>query len=306
MMDKIIALDVGGSSVKCALFSKTGTIEDRWGVPTNKGAQNSTLFEDIAKSIKLRNIDLDKIKGIGIGVPGPVVGDTVYGAVNLGLDKTDVKKALEEALGKTVPIYVENDANCAAYGEFFTLDNASSLALLTLGTGIGGGIILNQAIYRGINGSAGEIGHMNTGDEDALTCNCGLSGCLETYASATGIKRHFLRARNQGIKTKLNQSEINAKMIFDAAKAGDSLALKIIDKAAYHLAKGIANMNVILDLDVVLVGGGLSLSGAFFTEKIKTYFQDLAFTPLKGLEIKTANLGNDAGIYGAYQVVKHA
>ena len=305
-MKEIIALDVGGSTVKCAHFTTEGILKDKWLVTSSKTEAGMQIFSDIAKSLKKRDIDLENIKGIGIGVPGPVLDTTVYEAVNLGWGTLDVKEALVKALGQEVPVYVENDANIAAYGEYFTIKDADSLALLTLGTGIGDGIILNGKIYRGVNGSAGEIGHMKMAGADGLLCNCGLKGCLETFASATGVTRHTKKFIEAGMNSSLNPAHINAKMVFDAAKAGDAVALKVVDQAAYYLAHAIANMNVILDLDNVLIGGGLSEAGLFLIDKIKAYYQDVAFKPLRGLDIKKASLGNDAGIYGAFRVVQHA
>lgn len=305
-MKEIIALDVGGSSVKCAHFKIDGTLKDKWVVSSQQDDGGMAIFSAIAESIRKRKINLSNLKGIGIGVPGPVLNTTVFEAVNLGWGTLDVKKALNKALGQDVPVYVENDASIAAFGEYFTVKNAASLVLLTLGTGIGGGIVLNGRIYRGMNGSAGEIGHMKMAAQDVLKCNCGLHGCLETFASATGVSRHHRRLLEEGMKSQLKKGHTNAKMIFEAAKKGDKPSLMVVDQAAYYLAYAIANMNVILDLDMVLIGGGLSEAGAFLIDKIKANYQRMAFKPLRHLSIKKATLGNDAGIYGAFRVVQHA
>ncbi len=301
-MTTILAYDIGGTTIKCGLFDQAGTLLKQWSLKTNRKAQGSGILKDLATDIKAHVKPADLI-GIGIGVPGPVLGTTVSKAVNLGWQNVDVKAELERLLGFNTTIFVENDADVAAYGEFAMHQSSMrSMALLTLGTGIGGGIILNGDILRGTHGVGGEVGHFVMGE--GLACNCGQNGCLETFSSATGVSRHTEKFINEGVPSTLKPDQLNAKLIFEAAKQGDQAALKSVDQAAVYLAQAIGYVNTALDLERVLIGGGLAEAGDFLLDKIRTHYRHHVFPLIKDLPIEKATLGNDAGIYGCAWVVK--
>ncbi len=304
-MKKILAFDVGGTSIKCALYDAHGALLEKWQIKTDKKDCGMRIFKDIAASIRRKLPQLDQIQGIGIGVPGPVTGTFVETAVNLGWKKNDVAKALQDALGEAIPVFVENDADVAAYGEFMAHKKSlASMALLTLGTGIGGGVILDKTIHRGANGVGGEFGHFKMA-ETGNRCNCGNTGCLETFASATAVVHETMRKLKSGTPSTLSLDNINAKIIFEAAQAGDDLALAMVDKAAYYLGRAIGLINTALDLELVLIGGGLSDAGDFFIDKIRKHYRENTFHVVKALPIERAVLGNDAGIHGCMEVVRN-
>ncbi len=302
-MKKILALDIGGTTVKSAIFDAEGTLLVQWFFDTDLSGDGTKVFDDIIREMKDKSLDPGSLLGIGIGVPGTGLNNVIY-AVNLGWKDMPVEKELRKRLESDVPIFVENDANIAALGEFGQMDaTIRHMALVTLGTGIGGGIIIDGKIVRGSKGSGGEIGHLKM-TEDGLACNCGLSGCLETIASATGLVRHTLKRIEAGEKSDVDTKNLTAKDVMEAAEAGDPVALSVVNEAAYQLARAFAHLNALVDLEEILLGGGVAKAGAFFFEKIRTYYRDVAFTPVKMTTIKGAKLGNDAGIYGAMEVVR--
>ncbi len=306
-MKKILAFDIGGTSIKSALFDETGQLLKKWSFDTPVGDHEEAIFEAIASEIDKQNISKDDILGIGVGTPGPVKGTTVYGAVNLGWDTLNVKVHLEKALGYKVPVFLGNDANIAALGEYSKRpENIASMLFVTLGTGVGGGIVLDGKMHEGANGSAAEIGHMQM-INDGILCNCGLSGCLETLTSATAVTRLMKEALHRGEESSIKDIEyVNAKTVFDHAKNGDDVALSVVDYVAKMLGKGLARINAVIDVPLILIGGGLSNAGEYLLEKVRTHYDTYAFKGVKDTEIKLAELGNDAGIYGAlYRVMQN-
>jgi len=305
-MNKVIyAVDVGGTTIKLARFKSGGALEETFEIRTDRSDKGANVFRDLAKAITVRTPDLSSIEGIGVGVPGPVKDTTVFNAVNVGWGTLDVKVKMGEALGKDIPIYVENDANLAALGEYYTHKNISSMVLIALGTGIGGGIITNGTIWTGSNAAAGELGHMKL-RTSGNKCACGNIGCFETFSSAKAIRRKAQEQMSKGRDTVMKKADrISAKTVFDAAKMGDELALEIIDKASYYIARAIQIVTVTVDPDVVYIGGGLSKAGRFFIDKIEAHFKRLAFPNVKATPIKQATLVEKANIYGGYALVKH-
>ncbi len=304
-MKYIIAFDIGGTAIKCALFDEAGPLLKKWSIDTPKEKEEA-IFNALAEEINALDLTNDDIVGIGIGVPGPVKGTTVHGAVNLGWDILNVKTHLEKALGYKVPVYVGNDANIAALGEYSKRpENISSMLFVTLGTGVGGGIVLDGKMHEGSNGSAAEIGHMQM-ISDGVKCNCGLYGCLETLTSATAVTRLMKDALKRGEESSIKDIDyVNAKTVFDHAKNGDEVALKVVDYVAKMLGIGLARINAILDMPLILIGGGLSAAGEFLFEKVSAHYDAHAFSGVKDAAIKPAELGNDAGIYGASYMVKN-
>lgn len=300
-MDVYLGIDIGGTTIKCGLFKASGPLIKKWDIPTRKDFDGMFIINDIETTIG-ENVELTKLKGIGFGVPGPVDSDLVIEAVNLGWKEPVDLVKIFKAKFPHIEVSVANDANVAALGELYARpDSYASMVFMTLGTGVGGGVILNEKIIEGAHGTGGEIGHMLI-EADGRTCNCGNQGCLETYASATGIvataKELYMEP------TMLNLEELSAKVIFDAAKKNDTVALDVVNLTALYLARACANIASVIDPDAFIIGGGVSKAGMFLVDKIQKNYKEIAFSNSKNAHFELAVLGNNAGIYGAYQAVK--
>lgn len=313
-MKKIIGIDLGGTTVKMGLFLENGELLHSWFIETDTTDDGKNIISDIATSIeqvlKEQNVDFNDILGAGIGAPGPVTNDgVIHGAVNLGWSEMNLAGALQKLIN--VPVYATNDANSAALGELWqgSAKGYLNMIFVTLGTGVGGGVIIDGNIVNGAHGGGGEVGHMPLILEDGEQCNCGRRGCLETVTSATGIVRETKKALiiyNE--KTLLsNNDKLTARDIFDAAKAGDQFAITMVDKYSYYLGIGLAQMAAVTNPDVIIIGGGVSKAGTFLLDNVKKHFLGSVFPPIKDVQFKIAELENDAGIYGAaYLVVNNA
>lgn len=306
-------VDVGGTTVKIGCFDKEGHLISKWEIPTRKESQGKYILPDVAESLKERmemdGIELENVQGIGIGVPGPVLANgTVERCVNLGWGHTDMKGILRQYF-PGVDIEAGNDANVAALGEVWrgAGRGKKNAVMITLGTGVGGGVVIDGKIVSGVHGMGGEIGHIHIRDEDQDTCNCGGHGCLEQTASATGLVREakrLLAANPENTSSMLEYGEkLEAKDIVACAVQGDELALKAIDTMSFYLGRALASIAMVVDPEVFIIGGGVSRAGKFLNDKIEKYYYEYA--PLTGSksEIVTALLGNDAGIYGAAKMV---
>ena len=303
-------IDVGGTSVKCGLFRTDGTLLEKWEIPTRTENNGEEILSDIAKTIdaKIQEKGLDKadIDGVGIGLPGPVNDNgEIACAVNLYWGYKHVSKELGELTGLVAK--AGNDANVAALGEAWkgAAEGAANVALLTLGTGVGGGIILNNKIVSGTNGAGGEVGHMPVNIHETEACNCGNKGCLEQYASATGIvrvaKQELAAAEEDSV---LRSAEpLTAKDVLDAFKAGDVLGVRIMEKVGEILGAAIGTISCVVDPEAVVIGGGVSKAGQPLIDVIQKYYKMHSFRPSKHTPIVLATLGNDAGIYGAARMV---
>ncbi len=305
MAKYVFGVDIGGTTVKIGLFSTEGELLDKWEITTRTDDGGAYILSDIAASIdnKLTEKEITKedVKGVGMGVPGPVKEDgTVIKCVNLGWGIFNAANELSELTG--LPVKVGNDANMAALGEYWQGGGKEydNVVMVTLGTGVGGGIILNGKMLAGVNGAGGEIGHMTIDLNEQDACNCGKKGCLEQYASATGIVRLANRALQATDKpSRLREVKyISAKEIFDAAKNGDDLALDLIEEHGRRLGYALANVACVVDPEVFVIGGGVSKAGDILITTTKKYFQEYAFHACRNTEFKLATLGNDAGMYG--------
>ena len=250
---------------------------------------------------------MEDVKGVGVGVPGPVMKDgTVNGCVNLGWGVFNIERAFADSF-HGVPCKAGNDANVAALGEYFKGGGRgySDMLMVTLGTGVGGGVILDGKIVAGATGGAGEIGHMPVAPGNTEVCNCGKNDCLELVASATGIVREAKKAmKNTDIPTPLrDMSDITAKDVIDLAKTGDALALSVMDIMGDALARAIANVACTVNMEAVVIGGGVSKAGAFLLDFIEEKFKKVVFRPCGNVKFIMAELGNDGGIYGAAALV---
>ncbi|MBW8348111.1 ROK family glucokinase [Bacillus sp. IITD106] len=309
----LVGIDIGGTSVKLAFLTEEGDIVHKWEIPTNIANNGSSIIPDIGEAVHNKlaelNVPHEKLKSAGVGAPGPIDQElgVMFEAVNLGWpDNFPLKNLMQEAVG--VPVAIENDANAAALGEMWkgAGKGAKDLIAITLGTGVGGGVIVNGDIVHGAKGAAGEIGHITAVPRGGYMCNCGKQGCLETVASATGIVRTAkgLLSEYEGdspLKELLkNNGDITAKDIFDAAQAGDELALRTVDTLADHLGLALANIGSTFNPSKIVIGGGVSKAGDFLLGKIEEFFKKYAFKPVgDSTEIVLAQLGNDAGIAGA-------
>ena len=310
MANHVFGVDVGGTTVKLGLFDLDGNVIDKWEIPTRTENGGKEILPDIAKSIrekmKEKELAAQDVAGVGVGVPGPVDGNgIVHKAVNLGWEQFDLKKELTGLLGG-MRVEGGNDANVAALGEMWKGGGQGyrNLVAVTLGTGVGGGIIINGEIMTGSNGAGGEIGHIHVEDNETERCGCGNLGCLEEYASATGIVRLANRTLAASDKESvLRSGEVSAKAVFDAVKAGDELAVETARKFGEYLGKGLGVIAGILDPEIIVIGGGVSKAGEVLFEYIKPPFERTAFQGCRNTIFARATLGNDAGIYGAAKMV---
>ena len=316
MESMILGIDVGGTSIKIGFVSENGDVFDKWEIPTNTNENGKHIVHDIWTSIekKLKQHQMKKsiLLGIGVGAPGFIDAKTgvVYRAVNIGWQDFELASQFKELSG--LPVYIANDANVAVLGENWkgAGNQANNLIAVTLGTGVGGGIIANGSVLDGENGTAGEIGHI-TVDPNGYLCNCGRKGCLETITSATGIVRQAMDLIDENPTSDLavyygEAGSISAKDVFDLASKGDSLCDQVIDHTANVLGLVIANTATIINPSKVLIGGGVSQAGDQLILRIEKYFKEYALERISDIcEVKVAELGNDAGMIGAAYLVKH-
>ena len=305
----IFAADIGGTTIKLGLFTTEGGIMDKWEIPTRTEDNGGHILEDIAEAIAKEMKDMklskDDIIGIGVGAPGPVDKDgVIHKAVNLGWGTLNISKELEKLTG--IPVKAGNDANVAALGEMWKGggEGYNDLVVATLGTGVGGGVIIGGKIVTGCMGAGGEIGHLHIEDDEDESCGCGNKGCLEQYASATGIVRLAKRKlASSDADSVLRTDEINAKTVFDAVKAGDALAIEVAEEFGKYLGKGFAAIAAVTNPEVFVIGGGVSKAGRVIIDYVQKYYKQYAFHASRDAEFVLATLGNDAGIYGAAKLV---
>ena len=313
MGKKCIGVDIGGTSVKIGLFETTGELLDKWEVKTRKEENGKYILRDVAESIRAkvaeRGLDLKRdIAGAGLGVPGPVMPDgSVEVCVNLGWHNVNPQEELS-ALLDNIPVRSGNDANVAALGEMWQGGGKgySDIIMITLGPGVGGGVILDQKIQNGRHGLGGEIGHIHVRDDEWEHCNCGGVGCLEQIASATGIAREARRKMAVDDRpSALRQfgDDVTAKDVLDAAKENDALANEVVEVVSRYLGLALAQAALIVDPEIFVIGGGVSRAGQFLIDRVQKYYDQ--FTPISSYKAKIglATLGNDAGIFGAARLI---
>ena len=297
-------VDVGGTTIKMGFFETDGKLLDKWEIKTNTANGGEEILSDIAKSIDNKlaqeGISKDEVQGAGVGVPGPVRGaGTVNRCVNLGWGVKNVAEELGALTGLTVK--VGNDANVAALGELWQggAKGCTDAVMVTLGTGVGGGVIVDGKIVAGFHGAGGEIGHITVNPDEIEACNCGQYGCLEQYASATGIVRMAKRklAKTDDATVLRNYEPLTAKDIFDEAKNGDEVAKELVDELGLILGSALSNLAVVANPEVIVIGGGVSKAGAILVDTVAEHFRENAFYALKDTRFELATLGNDAGIY---------
>lgn len=308
MMKKyVFGVDIGGTTVKLGLFDVEGNVLDKWEIPTRTEESGSLILPDIADSIreKMKQIDRESVAGVGVGAPGPVDSEgMVHRAVNLGWGTFSIKDTLEDLLN--MPVMAGNDANVAALGEMWMGggQGCKDLVVVTLGTGVGGGIIINGKMLTGATGAGGEIGHIHVEDSEEEICGCGNKGCLEQYSSATGITRLANRLLASSNKDSILRSgEVSAKTVFDAVKSSDALALEVAEKFGKYLGDALAGIACVVNPEAIVIGGGVSKAGEILIDFIRPHYEKNVFHGSRQVKFSLATLGNDAGIYGAAKLV---
>lgn len=308
MAKYVFGVDIGGTTVKMGFLDIQGNLLDKWEIPTRKENGGENILPDVARSIeeklKKDNIAKEDVVGIGVGVPGPVDGEgVVHRAVNLGWGEFNVSEKLTSLTG--IKSMAGNDANVAALGEMWKGSGRGykNIVMVTLGTGVGGGIIVDGKILAGATGAGGEIGHINVDEIEEEKCGCGNCGCLEQYASATGISRiAAMHKENSGIPTVL-KDDLSAKAVFDGVKSGDELCIGVAELFGEYLGRGLAIIASIVNPEAFIIGGGVSKAGDVIIEYVKPNFDAYVFHGAKDAKLVLATLGNDAGMYGAAKLV---
>ncbi len=308
-MKYVFGVDIGGTTVKLGFFDTEGNILEKWEIPTRKELGGKYILPDIAESItdKLmeKGLTKEEVVGVGVGVPGPVDADgVVFKAVNLGWDIFSVSNTLGDLIN--LPVKAGNDANVAALGEMWKGGGKGhdDLVAVTLGTGVGGGIIVQGKLLAGATGAGGEIGHIHVEDNETDRCGCGKKGCLEQYGSATGIVRianRVLAATDEA--SVLRDGELTAKAVCDAAKAKDAVAIKVMEQFGEYLGRGLAAIACVVNPEVFVIGGGVSKAGEMLFDYIRPHYEKYVFHGSKNTKFALATLGNDAGIVGAARLV---
>lgn len=309
-MAYIFAVDLGGTTVKMGLFEAAGNLLEKWEIDTNKEDQGSHILPDIAASIRgkmtEKSIKDSDVAGVGIGVPGAVTDNgEIIGAANLGWGTFNVRETLEGLTG--LKVKVGNDANVAALGEMYAGGGKgyNSIVAVTLGTGVGGGVVIDGKIVCGATGAGGEIGHIHVDDNETEVCGCGNKGCLEQYTSATGVVRLAKRrlAADDKASSIRNIENLTCKDVFDAVKEGDELSIEVAEKFGYILGKALAQVACVVNPEAFVIGGGVSKAGEILLTFIQESFVKYTFHGCRNTDFKLASLGNDAGIYGAAKLI---
>ena len=313
MKEYAFGIDLGGTTAKIGLFTTSGALLEKWEVATDTSHAGEHILENLAAAVldkmKEKSIQPEQVEGVGIGVPGPVLDSSIVPIVcaNLGgWGERNVSAQLSGLLDG-LKVLVGNDANVAALGEIWmgAAKGAKNAVMVTLGTGVGGGVVVNGKVIDGVHGAGGEIGHITVNRHETAVCGCGKRGCLEQYSSATGVVRCMkkLLDENPDIPCVLRGTEFAAKDVFDAARNGDALAAREVDEMSDTLGMALANIASTVDPEAFLVGGGVARAGDVLFAPLNKHFQEYAFKSCRETPIKQASLGNDAGIYGAVRLI---
>lgn len=310
-MDKYcFGVDIGGTGIKLGLFDSEGNMLDKWEIATRRTEDGRDVLKDAADFIQKvcmeRGLGKEKLLGIGVGIPGPVDDNGyVLELANLGLGGFNIEEEMSALTG--LKVKAANDANVAALGEQWkgVGQGFMSMVMVTLGTGVGGGVIHNGRIVAGSVGAGGEIGHIPVNYREEETCGCGKHGCLEQYASATGIVRLAKQALQRKPKGSLLVAgdDLSAKLVFDCAKQGDELALEVVNEACRYLGIALAGVAQVVDPEAFVIGGGVSKAGDILITHIKKHYEPYVMKSLKKKVFLIASLGNDAGIYGCARLI---
>lgn len=308
-MKYCFGVDIGGTFVKLGLFTTEGELLDKWQIPTRREDESSHVLPDIAASIAAKleekGIAKEDVTGVGFGTPGPVTEDGVAVCpANLDWVNKPVAKELSELTG--FPCRGGNDVNTAGLGEMWKggAKGYKNIVVVPVGTGVGAAIIVNGKVIAGTRGAAGEIGHIHVDDEIQEPCGCKAVGCVEQFSSATGLVRMAKKAlADENVVTSLRNLEVvTAKDVIDAAKAGDEVADQIFDKFCDYLGYSLAATGAVIDPEIFILGGGVSRAGQVMVDRVQAYFKKYAWPGIRDIKFALAQLGNDAGIYGAASI----
>ena len=313
MKEYAFGIDLGGTTAKIGLFTTSGALLEKWEVATDTSNAGEHILENLAAAVlgkmKEQSIQPEQVEGVGIGVPGPVLDSSIVPIVcaNLGgWGERNVSAQLSGLLDG-LKVLVGNDANVAALGEIWmgAAKGAKNAVMVTLGTGVGGGVVVNGKVIDGVHGAGGEIGHITVNRHETAVCGCGKRGCLEQYSSATRVVRCMKKLLDENPDTPcvLRGTEFAAKDVFDAARNGDALAAREVDEMSDTLGMALANIASTVDPEAFLVGGGVARAGDVLFAPLNKHFQEYAFKSCRETPIKQASLGNDAGIYGAVRLI---
>ena len=313
MKEYAFGIDLGGTTAKIGLFTTSGALLEKWEVPTDTSNAGEHILENLAAAVlgkmKEQSIDPEQVEGVGIGVPGPVQNASVVPIVcaNLGGWGEQNVSARLSGLLDGLKVLVGNDANVAALGEIWmgAAKGCSSAVMVTLGTGVGGGVIVNNHVIDGTHGAGGEIGHITVNRHETAVCGCGKKGCLEQYSSATGVVRCMKKLLDENPDTPcvLRGTDFVAKDVFDAARSGDALAAREVDEMADTLGMALASIAATTDPEMFMIGGGVARAGEVLFDPLREHYKTYAFKSCRETPIVAATLGNDAGIYGSVRLI---
>lgn len=311
MREYCFGVDVGGTTVKIGLIRTNGEIVEKWEVPTDTSNNGENILADVCASLDEKmeqwSMTPNDIEGVGIGLPGPVLANgTVLNCVNLGWGTFNVAEKMSQMF-HGVPVKADNDANVAALGEDWlgAGKGFDSIVMLTLGTGVGGGVVINNRIVQGFNGGAGEVGHITVNEDETEECGCGRKGCLEQYCSATGVVRLAKRyMESHGEPTKMREHDpLACRDVFNLAKEGEEASIEVVKQMSEYMGKGLGIIASVVNPQAFVIGGGVSKAGQYLIDNIESYYRDNCFGPCSNAEVRLAELGNDAGIIGAAALV---
>ena len=313
MKEYAFGIDLGGTTAKVGLFTTAGELLEKWEVATDTSNAGEHILENLAAAVQQKmqekGLTAEQVEGVGVGVPGPVLDSRIVPIIcaNLGgWGEHNVSEELSALLGG-IKVLVGNDANVAALGEIWVgaAKGCRSAVMVTLGTGVGGGVIVNGKVIDGAHGAGGEIGHITVNPHETATCGCGKHGCLEQYSSATGVVRCMKKLLDENPNTSccLRGKDFEAKDVFDAARGGDALAAREVDEMTNTLGMALANVANTVDPEMFMIGGGVSRAGDVLFAPLREHFKTYAFRSCRETPIVAATLGNDAGIYGAVRLI---
>ena len=313
MKEYAFGIDLGGITAKVGLFTTAGELLEKWEVPTDTSHSGEHILANLAAAVRgkmeEKSLSAQQVEGVGVGVPGPVLDSRIVPIVCANLGGWGNRNVAEDlsALLDGLPVLVGNDANVAALGEIWmgAARGCRNAVMVTLGTGVGGGVIVNGKVIDGVHGAGGEIGHITVNPHETAVCGCGKRGCLEQYSSATGVVRCMNKLLEEDPDTPcvLRGTDFAAKDVFDAARSGDVLAAREVDQMTATLGMALANIAAVVDPEMFLVGGGVARAGAVLFDPLVAHYRDTAFRSCRDIPIKAASLGNDAGIYGAVRLI---
>ena len=313
MKEYAFGIDLGGTTAKVGLFTTAGELLEKWEVPTDTSHSGEHILANLAAAVRgkmeEKSLSAQQVEGVGVGVPGPVLDSRIVPIVCANLGGWGNRNVAEDlsALLDGLPVLVGNDANVAALGEIWmgAARGCRNAVMVTLGTGVGGGVIVNGKVIDGVHGAGGEIGHITVNPHETAVCGCGKRGCLEQYSSATGVVRCMNKLLEEDPDTPcvLRGTDFAAKDVFDVARSGDVLAAREVYQMTATLGMALANIAAVVDPEMFLVGGGVARAGAVLFDPLVAHYRDTAFRSCRDIPIKAASLGNDAGIYGAVRLI---